>query len=72
MIKWRKSSHSSESGGGGTCIELADLGTFVGVRDSKDPDAGHLTLHRTDLRRLASFVLDSEPPSRARSSHAPG
>lgn len=32
---WRKSSRSS-GGGSGDCVEVADLGTTVGVRDSKD------------------------------------
>ncbi|WP_433232584.1 DUF397 domain-containing protein [Actinomadura formosensis] len=33
---WRKSSHSSSQGD--ECVELANLGTVVAVRDSKDPD----------------------------------
>jgi Domain of unknown function (DUF397) len=32
---WRKSTHS---GGNGSCVEIADLGRTVAVRDSKDPD----------------------------------
>jgi hypothetical protein len=31
---WRKSNHSSANG---QCIEVADLGQDVAVRDSKDP-----------------------------------
>jgi hypothetical protein len=44
-IQWRKSSHS-----GGVndqhCVELGRLvpGAGIGVRDSKDPDGGYLTL----------------------------
>ncbi|MWK36747.1 DUF397 domain-containing protein [Actinomadura sp. J1-007] len=34
-VKWRKSSRSDTSGK--ECIELADLNSSVGVRDSKDP-----------------------------------
>jgi hypothetical protein len=30
---WRKSTYS---GGNGSCVEVADLGTAVAVRDSKD------------------------------------
>jgi hypothetical protein len=44
-VQWRKSSHS----GGAVeseCVELADLGSGVGVRDSKDPDGPRLILRR--------------------------
>lgn len=42
---WRKSSHS---GGANTnCIEVAPLPQAVGVRDTKNRDAGHLTVPRT-------------------------
>ncbi|MET9759306.1 DUF397 domain-containing protein [Streptomyces sp. NPDC006372] len=41
--QWRKSSYSGSSGG--ECVEVAHLGTpGVGVRDSKNPEAGILTL----------------------------
>ena len=33
---WRKSSWSGPTGGG-DCVEVADLGEAVGVRDSKNP-----------------------------------
>jgi Domain of unknown function (DUF397) len=47
---WRKSSYSSSNGG--ACIELADLGGPVGVRDSKNPHGGHLDISRDALRTL--------------------
>jgi hypothetical protein len=43
IVRWRKSSYS-----GGTsdhqCVELGRLALGIGVRDSKDPDGGYLTL----------------------------
>ncbi|GAA1780096.1 DUF397 domain-containing protein [Actinomadura chokoriensis] len=45
IIQWRKSSHS---GGANDeqCVELGRLapGAGIALRDSKDPDGGHLTL----------------------------
>lgn len=38
---WRKSSYSATQG---ECIEVADLSTGIGLRDSKQPEAGHLTV----------------------------
>ncbi|MDL4814603.1 DUF397 domain-containing protein [Actinomadura opuntiae] len=51
---WRKSSLSS--GNGGNCVELADLGAVVGVRDSKDPEGGHLDVGRAELRVLLAVL----------------
>lgn len=46
---WRKSSYSGSSGG--DCVEVAgldlDLAPRIGVRDSKTPGSGSLTLSRT-------------------------
>ncbi|MEU5882325.1 DUF397 domain-containing protein [Spirillospora sp. NPDC047279] len=45
MITWRKSSHSGGGNAGGQdCVEVADLNELVGMRDSKAPDTGHLSL----------------------------
>ncbi|MEU8804862.1 DUF397 domain-containing protein [Spirillospora sp. NPDC048819] len=41
---WRKSTRSN--GAGGNCVEVADLETTIGVRDSKAPESGHLTFSR--------------------------
>jgi hypothetical protein len=58
-LVWRKSSRSSE-GSSGECVEVARLTDVIGVRDSKSPDAGRLTLE-TDrfaalLRRIKSDI----------------
>ncbi|MBO2445143.1 DUF397 domain-containing protein [Actinomadura nitritigenes] len=47
---WRKSSYSSSQGD--NCIELADLDGTIGVRDSKNPEGGHLSISRDGLRVL--------------------
>jgi hypothetical protein len=47
---WRKSSHSG--GDEGNCVEIADLDGRIGVRDSKNPEAGHLTLTRQGFADL--------------------
>jgi hypothetical protein len=41
--KWTK---SSRSGGNGQCVEYADLGTLIAVRDSKNPAGPALTFDR--------------------------
>ncbi|MES9604472.1 DUF397 domain-containing protein [Actinomadura sp. NPDC000929] len=47
---WRKSTYSG--GDEGECIELAPLDGRVGIRDSKNPSAGHLTLTRQTFAAL--------------------
>ncbi|MFI0366839.1 DUF397 domain-containing protein [Actinomadura sp. 1N219] len=42
-VQWRKSTHSSGVDDQ-HCVELGRLAPGIGMRDSKDPDAGHLTL----------------------------
>ncbi|MWA04560.1 DUF397 domain-containing protein [Actinomadura sp. LD22] len=39
---WRKSSRSGTQQG--ACVEVSQLTSGVGVRDSKNPQLGHLTL----------------------------
>jgi hypothetical protein len=44
-IRWRKSTYSSSNGG--NCVEAANVGPVVAVRDSKDPDGPRLAFgHR--------------------------
>ncbi|WP_031483154.1 DUF397 domain-containing protein [Streptomyces bicolor] len=48
---WRKSSYSGSSGG--DCVEVAPLTPHIAVRDSKNPEAGTLTL---SLEAYVAFV----------------
>lgn len=46
MTTWRK---ATASDGQGQCVELADLGDTIGMRDSKDPDGPVLRFTRTEV-----------------------
>lgn len=48
--EWRKSSFS---GGDANCVEVA---FGAGVRDSKNPDGGHLAVHAVAYRGLVTFA----------------
>ncbi|URM95656.1 DUF397 domain-containing protein [Actinomadura madurae] len=67
MINWRK---SSRSGGGNddACVELAESGGRLWVRDSKDPEGARLVLVRESfaglLERVKSDDLDPPHPGR--------
>ncbi|MFJ5997027.1 DUF397 domain-containing protein [Streptomyces sp. NPDC092370] len=52
--QWRKSSYSGSSGG--ECVEVADLGTGVAVRDSKDPEVGALTVSPEAYAAFVTYV----------------
>jgi hypothetical protein len=58
-VRWRKSSHSTNTGG--ECVEVAGLHGMVAVRDSKNPDGPMLALGHPQFRalldRLKSGVL---------------
>lgn len=49
-VVWRKSSYSSSQGD--ECVELADLGELVGIRDSRDPYGPKLHLAPDSFRAL--------------------
>ncbi len=51
-VQWRKSTRSSGVNDE-DCVELGRLVLGIGVRDSKNPDGGHLTL---TVAQLASLV----------------
>lgn len=56
---WRKSSHSMNQGG--ECVEVARLPHAIGIRDSKNPDHGHLTITTDDFRALVRRIRQDEP-----------
>lgn len=58
MTMWRKSSRSNTSGG--QCVEVADLTGNIGLRDSKAPEAGHLTLSPQSFAALLARVKRDE------------
>ncbi|MEV5568624.1 DUF397 domain-containing protein [Spirillospora sp. NPDC052269] len=55
MINWRKSSYSANSGQE-DCVELARVNGRIGVRDSRDPVSGYLSLHDIDFAGLVAHV----------------
>ena len=53
LALWRKSTYS---GGNGSCIEIADLGTAAAVRDSKDRNGPKLIFAAGDWRSFTDSV----------------
>jgi hypothetical protein len=55
IVQWRKSTHS-----GGVndkaCVELGRLERGIGVRDSKNPEGGHLALTSADFGALLDWI----------------
>jgi hypothetical protein len=51
--QWRK---SSRSGAGNDCVELVVARIGAAVRDSKHPDAGHLTFEGTGWNAFMDVV----------------
>lgn len=54
---WFKSSYS---GAGGDCVQVADGGPVIGMRDSKDPAGGTLRLTRLQFAHLLAGLKDGE------------
>ncbi|MFG2249053.1 DUF397 domain-containing protein [Spirillospora sp. NPDC048823] len=55
---WRKSSYSTE-GTSAQCVEVAQLVDNIGVRDSKRPGAGHLSLTTEQFATLVQRIKDA-------------
>ncbi|RFU40845.1 DUF397 domain-containing protein [Actinomadura logoneensis] len=53
-LNWRKSSHSSAQHS--DCVEIADAGLRVAVRDSKDPEGPRLAVSLDEWRTFTSAV----------------
>jgi hypothetical protein len=62
---WRKSTRSGTGGAGGEeCVEVAVLAEGRGIRDSKAPEAGHLTLSPSGFARLIAHTKRGDLTSR--------
>ncbi|RFU41386.1 DUF397 domain-containing protein [Actinomadura logoneensis] len=55
MIQWRKSSYSGGSSDE-ACVEVARVGSGVGVRDSRDPDGPRLAVSAATFAGLLERV----------------
>ena len=60
-LRWRKSSHS---GSGNNCVEVASMPAAVAVRDSKDPDGGHLVFAANDWEAFIRSIKRGSYSSR--------
>ncbi|MFC5186410.1 DUF397 domain-containing protein [Actinomadura harenae] len=60
MTDWRKSTHSG--GDNPNCVEAARIDVrTIGVRDSKNPEGGHLAIAPRVLREaLASYLVSED------------
>ena len=55
-LRWRKSSFSPNS----SCVEVADDGDLIAVRNSNHPAAGTLWFTRTDMAAWIHACADGE------------
>jgi hypothetical protein len=53
---WRKSTYSAENG----CVEVAALGEYVGVRDSKDRNGSRLLFTQQEWKAFITGVRNGE------------
>jgi len=56
-LSWLKSSYSS--GSGGDCVEIADAGTAVLIRDSKRPDTTFLSVPTAQWTAFVRMAADA-------------
>ncbi|GAB3214135.1 hypothetical protein GCM10027294_51930 [Marinactinospora endophytica] len=57
-MNWRKSSYSAPSNN--NCVEVADLPAATAVRDSQNPDLGHLTFPSSEMAAFVTAVRSGE------------
>jgi uncharacterized protein DUF397 len=57
VAAWRKSSHSNPSG---NCVEAAQVGTGVAVRNSRFPDGPALVFTRAEWKAFLRSVKDGD------------
>jgi hypothetical protein len=55
-VTWRKASRSTANGG--NCVEVGRVANRILVRDSKAPDAGHLTFSPEVFRAFVARVKE--------------
>jgi hypothetical protein len=62
IVKWRKSTYTGGANDN-QCVELGRLapGVGIGVRDSKDPDGGRLTLSPAQFAHLIEQIKQDSP-----------
>jgi hypothetical protein len=58
---WRKSSHSSDSGG--NCVEVGTAGRAVAVRDSKNPHGPKLAITPQSWRAFTRSLKRGSDPA---------
>jgi hypothetical protein len=58
IVQWRKSSRSN-TGGNGSCVEIALLAERTAIRDSKNPNAPALLLPTTAWQTLLTEVRNA-------------
>jgi hypothetical protein len=54
---WRRSTRCGESG---QCVEVADLGDAVAVRDAADPDGPVLSFTRSSWTAFVTSLVEGE------------